>query len=991
MFESFINFLQGNGVKTIVEYSYKQAKQEAVSYYLFDTQQQLEGFLNKFNIPIDLEKYDRRYNKNAIHVDHNLQSRLKTQFDQEKETEAKSKEKTVTSIESEIKTKAAERKQIERSLKKIRKKDNETELKQFEKKVKLQDPTQSIVIPTGDPMRTYAKDMSQEISRIQKGSSLFRNQTEGYWFYNAAHAMDLMFNLYYAKNFARLSDEEREVFEKTRLLLFSREKGKLHGLKADAQLFSYIRYSDHLTDTSNYIKDQTLKLERGKIYREDITLLLDGGVRIKLDEYAPKNLTSILPTATTLPDRAFHQDRFFPDEQGHSETDSIIIQAGGMGRHSSMRKIYKEVDPAVPGGFRYFYTKYDAGGGLETVDWSTHTGKSIYTTEIKPNFRIRNKVINGVSIPCIKKDPETGSPFKLSEDEIKELEKNPVAYRRAMRLTLFALLDAEREIVAYPNPQLTVNHGENNGQGVDRRIEEHKKYHWNFYNNTIVALRGEPVQERIKETPIQESGNCSVFSAYLMLVDHLGEARANDMLQEFKTYQNVENEKSRLKDREQILTLELQTLEREKTRLEEQLNKPSREQQLGIDSQQIISHFKANAVAEVKQDIKNEEKFTCWISFEQKKDAQDFSKQLFKPPYSIRGKLTGNEKGVVSKDKKYAVLLSEEDVESLGKTIHQLSRKEMMRSTLERFFDVLSKKHPYEFDISYNDPSELTAYMHGFETYEDAVNFVQILRQEPYELEEKYVLGEKGNFGILLSEKNIKSIQEGLSRLPNVMPEPSKPEPIPSKSQRAPTPKPLPPMPAPKPQPMPQPTMEIDIDKFTTYFSIQKPNIARIENNKIVINCGKQNINIKKKRNEFTSFPGLCQQLDNNLIAYTVSNTIITIASDEAAKIKEKYVSNDLDTSLLRSALKLSAIEQESTQADRGYKCYMAKGDRKANQKILKKNFEIKIDKNQLIKNRDKETVAIRLTREQVLEIQTKQQQVIGIEAEIESKRSLKK
>lgn len=296
MRESFFQFLQKNKIERVVERAQSSDKNNAVSYYHFRTIEDLESFLTRYGLPNKNTNkvWDPRYHQQiALRIDDTLRAQIKQAYEHEQRTQS-----PPLTPDQELDFLRKEQAQIEQTLKKIAKNDNELRIKQHGGKIDLEKPGQA---PRPDQLlRSFAHAQAAEISRIQKGAALLRNtNNDGWWFYNAAHAADLMFNLYYSKNYTHLSEEERLLFEDTKQLLFSREKGKVHGLKADARFFEYISSSAHLVDQRNEIHDETLRGVRARMYMEDIGYLLDGGERIRLNEYSRKGLTSLAPQQKT--------------------------------------------------------------------------------------------------------------------------------------------------------------------------------------------------------------------------------------------------------------------------------------------------------------------------------------------------------------------------------------------------------------------------------------------------------------------------------------------------------------------------------------------------------------------------------------------------------------------------------------------------------------------------------------------------------------------
>jgi hypothetical protein len=202
-----------------------------------------------------------------------------------------------------------------------------------------------------------------------------------------------------------------------------------------------------------------------------------------------------------------------------------VLQGGGMARHSAMNILMKIKDEKVPGKFSYYYKKIDAGGGAEDVNYDHMTAHGILTTHIQPYFKLKDLGNGQYSIEA---DIATGRAIPLTNEEKEKVDADPELYRRHMFATLFALLDAERQILFYRSPDLAVDWGEGKGITPDEATE------WRYWNNKIKSIRGKVFPDLNKVTPLQQSGNCTVFSAWLTVLALVGEELGYDMLQSFK-------------------------------------------------------------------------------------------------------------------------------------------------------------------------------------------------------------------------------------------------------------------------------------------------------------------------------------------------------------------------------------------------------------------------------------------------------------------------
>lgn len=487
--QGFISWLRGQGVAGTFENAVGTNKTSAKSVYSFESLNAASKF--KTDFLSDSSQYgeiffDHRLGKYVVPINEKAQDYLKSLYLQ----------KHPLNRLNDIKNQLA-------LIKKARK--------------KIQDFNASEII---DLTKISRANYTKVSDRIARTAELLRNgdEDEGWYVHAAASSMDLLLSLYLATHYHLMSDTERKVIEKVQPMILEVDtKGKfIGGLKADANFVMYV--------IEQYSAENKKNLRRDLI-REDAHLVLNGGQRKIIDRKTPSALTSII--AQSDDPRAFRQKRFFPDENGFSEADVIVLQAGGMQAHSSMRILSKVKDATAPGGFRYFYTKIDAGAGAENVNYANWTGHGIFATEITPYFAIK-QLGNGVY--SIDTDPNTDKPLALDEAERNRINTDSALYRRHMLATIFALIDAERQILFYKSPKIAVSHGEGKG------LTQEDIFEWNFWNNKIVALRGKPVPAMHKITPLQQTGNCAVFSALLTVLSLVGEDLGYDMLQTFKRY-----------------------------------------------------------------------------------------------------------------------------------------------------------------------------------------------------------------------------------------------------------------------------------------------------------------------------------------------------------------------------------------------------------------------------------------------------------------------
>lgn len=529
MNEGYFNWLEKNGVKKIIENAVGPNKSKAVNVYTFDNEKNATKFKNKYlgDNEFCAVSFDNRIQRYVVSINTVAQNTLKSLY--LKDLPPMTIEECTLQLDA------------------------------------ITEATLKLGLFNKDTT-TITRHGPQQITddRIGEMALLLTNQKEGMWFSQAASAVDIAFAVYKALNYQIFTKQEIESLDRAhKALLEVDANGKvIGGLKADANFVEYI-YRE-------YGKKSDRETRR-PIIRENVELILNGGDHILIDKDTPNGITSVKPKPG---EPTAHQKRFFPDENGNSEIGEIVLQGGGMENHSSMRILKKERDSNVPGGYRYFYTKADAGGGAEEAKSTTGMTTGVYTTEIKPYFKLTpsSNGVNGIATY----DP--GNTIPISDpEEIERINQNPKLYSEYMYKTLFALLDAERQIMFYKNPNLVVDHGENKGITQDE-IKE-----WNFWNNKITGLRGTKIAERCQESTLQQSGNCAVFSGMLAIQSLIGQNRGNDMMQSFKSYnaQSVDDELSKKSKEVRARKAELEKAE--ETKRQEELAKLT-----PIDNQVII-------------------------------------------------------------------------------------------------------------------------------------------------------------------------------------------------------------------------------------------------------------------------------------------------------------------------------------------------------------------------------------------------------------------
>jgi hypothetical protein len=331
--------------------------------------------------------------------------------------------------------------------------------------------------------------------KIGMMAKLLRNKEEGWRWDIANTATEIALLAYQASNFDNLSEEEHKKLTEARELMVGKITNgvEIGGLKHSAQLSQ-----SGATRIASLVKE----------YASDC---LSGGYRMQVNPNNYIYVGSSLRGYKWDPN-TYYQQRFFPDAEGKSETDTMVIHAGGMANHSAMRILKKEKSKTTIGGYRYYYTKADGGAGLEVLNTKKYYG--IYTTEVQPAYK---RDLNGEYI-------------KLKKEEIDEAKKDEVLYQQYMQDTLQVLLETELVIEEYRTPTLSVDKGENEG------IIESEAAEWRRLNTIIEKARGEMIHEKSYITTIQLTGNCTVYSSMLTVGALAGVNLAYDMMQEVKRY-----------------------------------------------------------------------------------------------------------------------------------------------------------------------------------------------------------------------------------------------------------------------------------------------------------------------------------------------------------------------------------------------------------------------------------------------------------------------
>lgn len=328
----------------------------------------------------------------------------------------------------------------------------------------------------------YDKIAYDKVGMLAK---MLRNKSQGWGTIQSLIASDIAHRIYQALNYDFLSSEEHRKLSEINQF-FSR--GKYNLLAQTAVDVMGIITSEHADS----------------LIKELVEDLLEGGYRKAITDLQSINLDTTTLRSQQRAIDSYYQKRFFPDKNGNSETDRIIIAAGGLWNHIAYRILQKEIDLNIPGGFRYYYTKVDGGGGIEIENSSLSTiPYGVYTTEITPKVEIKD---------------------------------NPEQYTQYMRDTLQKLLEAEKQIEAYKP-----------------KIFDEKNEKWELLNKIIIETRGTKVEDRSYLTGKQKSGNCSVYSPLLLVGALCSVSFCYEMMKEISRYSHHDSLCKLFKLEEQLL------------------------------------------------------------------------------------------------------------------------------------------------------------------------------------------------------------------------------------------------------------------------------------------------------------------------------------------------------------------------------------------------------------------------------------------------------
>lgn len=207
--------------------------------------------------------------------------------------------------------------------------------------------------------------------------------------------------------------------------------------------------------------------------------------------------------------QTFTMKRFFPDAYMQSETDTIILQAGGVQGHSTMVELVKVgrlADGSLAGPHQrpYYYDYYkvdhDLGYGLHEANDRDGTSLGTYVTKLEPyTVNERGQFI----------------PYDVNP------RLDPHRYQQAMEFTLHQLIITEREALFYRPPGTTNEDapiGSREANEFERLTRIRNLLSGRPYDMpiayTVSSGFSQPYQRIIRNEKgySQQSGSCTIFS-----------------------------------------------------------------------------------------------------------------------------------------------------------------------------------------------------------------------------------------------------------------------------------------------------------------------------------------------------------------------------------------------------------------------------------------------------------------------------------------------
>lgn len=317
--------------------------------------------------------------------------------------------------------------------------------------------------------------------------------------YSQTSAYALSLRIYAEFTREDLSDEEYySLTYASHMLADYDHDGNLHqSLKSDTNFVDYLR-------------------ERWVDFRDsqpgEVCLSDDTPQSRSINEEIETNLQNILLGNPNVPigrGATMKMNRFVPDHTMQSETDEILLSAGGMFGHSAIVRIVKvgrladgsEAGPFdMPLYFDYYRIENNLGAGCHHPNHHLGTCAGTYITKLQPTVR----------------DDVTGDTEVRSDmDPV----ANPWAYQLRMELTIKNLIRAERQLMFY-RPVFGGPNGEVRSSRGSREADE-----WEVLNKTRDKFIGIPYYNPVKyKRPITAGTNQSAEITAITELDYMQQA-----------------------------------------------------------------------------------------------------------------------------------------------------------------------------------------------------------------------------------------------------------------------------------------------------------------------------------------------------------------------------------------------------------------------------------------------------------------------------------
>ncbi len=333
--------------------------------------------------------------------------------------------------------------------------------------------------------------------------------------YEASSAYGMSLKIFAERHKGALSNQQYMVLMHAVEMLAGYDKANniQQGLKSDSNFVDYI--------TARLVQN---KVKSDRSYKL-ISELPNGKYISQLIIDNAHDLLHGKKNASLGKNKTFIMRRFLPDASMKSEipeTNEIVLQAGGMITHSIMVRLVKvgmlnngtQAPKGVkPHYFNYFKVETNLGAGCHNAEWRNKTCTGTYITQLYPTKNDHGTIVQSSVNPI----------------------QNPIEYQRQMEHTLTELIQTERELCFYRQPQSGPN-GEDSSPPHSAEAHE-----WLRLNAKRDVLNGIPVSRRVnflsinsneEEIPawienqtgyMQEGGSCSIFSLKQLVASIVGD------------------------------------------------------------------------------------------------------------------------------------------------------------------------------------------------------------------------------------------------------------------------------------------------------------------------------------------------------------------------------------------------------------------------------------------------------------------------------------